>query len=119
MEGDRLTMSRKERRRFLEMEAVRRGERSLREAAERLCISYRQVRRIRRRYEAKREAGLVHGGRGRRSNRSKPAEIRRACLSIYREELEGFGPTLAAEKLAERSLSVDHETLRQWLLAEG
>jgi transposase-like protein len=40
-------------------------------------------------------------------------------LSISRENLEDFGPMLAAEKLAERSLVVDHETLRRWLLAEG
>ena len=40
-------------------------------------------------------------------------------MAIYREELEGFGPTLASEKLAERKLVVDHETLRRWLLAAG
>lgn len=118
MQGDLVTMSSRERRRFLEMEAVKRGERTLRQAAERLRVSYRQVRRMWRRYEAKGEAGLVHGSRGRRSNRSKAA-MRQACLSIYREELVGFGPTLAAEKLAERSLLVDHETLRRWLLTEG
>lgn len=118
-EGDKLTMSGKERRRYVEMEAVRGGKQSLREAAERLRVSYRQARRIWRRFEEKGEAGLVHRGRGRRSNRSKPAQTRQACLWIYREELEGFGPTLAAEKLAERSWVVDHETLRRWLLAEG
>jgi transposase len=101
------------------MEAVRGGKQSLREAAERLRVSYRQVRRIWRRFEEKGEAGLVHRGRGRRSNRSKPEQTRRACLAIYRVDLEGFGPTLAAEKLAEQSLVVDHETLRRWLLAEG
>ena len=121
-EGDRLSMSRKERRRrrrFLEMEAVKSGKQSLLEAAERLRVSYRQARRIWRRFGEKGEAGLVHRGRGGRSNRSKPEQTRRDCLSIYREDLEGFGPTLAAEKLAERSLVVDHETLRRWLLAEG
>ena len=118
-EGDRLTMSGKERRRYLELEAVRRGERSLGEAAERLGLSYRQVRRLWRRFEARGEAGLVHGGRGRRSNHSKPEAVKRACVTTYREELAGFGPTLAAEKLAERSVVVDHETLRRWLLAEG
>ena len=118
-EGDRLTMSRKERRRLVEMEAVKRGEQSLRGAAERLGVSYRQGRRIWRRYQQSGEADLVHHGRGRRSNRSKPEQTRQACLAIYREELEDFGPTLAAEKLAERSLVVDHETLRRWLLTKG
>lgn len=118
-EGDRLTMSRKERRRYVEMEAVKGGKLSLREAAERLGVSYRQARRIWRRFEEKGEAGLVHRGRGRPSNRSKSEEMRRSCVASYRVDLEGFGPTLAAEKLAERGLVVDHETLRRWLLAEG
>lgn len=118
-EVERLTMSRKERRRFLEMEAVKGGKQSLADAAERLRVSYRQARRIWRRFADKGEAGLVHRGRGRRSNRSKPEKTRRDCMAIYREDLEGFGPTLAAEKLAERSLVVDHETLRRWLLVEG
>ena len=49
MQGDLVTMSSRERRRFLEMEAVKRGERTLRQAAERLRVSYRQVRRMWRR----------------------------------------------------------------------
>ena len=118
-EGDRLTMSGKERRRYLEMEAVRGKRQSLREAAQRLRVSYRQARRIWRRFAEEGEGGLVHRGRGRRSNRSKSEETKQACLAIYGEELVGFGPTLAAEKLAQRSLSVDHETLRRWLLSAG
>jgi hypothetical protein len=31
----------------------------------------------------------------------------------------GIGPTLAAEKLGEEGLAVDHETLRRWLMEEG
>ena len=118
-EGELLGMSGKERRRYLEVEAVRQGKQSLREASQRLGLSYRQVRRIWRRYQEKREAGLTHRSRGRKSNRSKPEATRSACVAIYREELEGFGPTLAAEKLVERKLVVDHETLRRWLLAAG
>jgi len=35
------------------------------------------------------------------------------------ERYEGFGPTLAAEKLAEEGYRVDHETLRRWLIGDG
>ena len=39
---------------------------------------------------------------------------------IRRDEGERFGPTLAAEHLAEEDgLVIDHETLRRWLLEEG
>jgi hypothetical protein len=40
-------------------------------------------------------------------------------LARYRERYVGFGPTLAAEKLAGDGHVVDHETLRRWLLADG
>jgi hypothetical protein len=41
------------------------------------------------------------------------------CLALYKERLVGFGPTLAAEKLAQWGAGVDHETLRRWLVAAG
>jgi hypothetical protein len=40
-------------------------------------------------------------------------------LKQYDATYIGLGPTLAAEKLAEDGLVVDHETLRRWLLQEG
>jgi len=43
-----------------------------------------------------------------------------SVLALYREQYWDFRPTLAAEKLVERDgYEVDHETLRQWLLAAG
>ncbi len=117
--GERIGMSRKERDRLVELDAVRRGQRSLAAAARRLGLSYRQAKRVWRRFQEQEAAGLVHGLRGRASNRRKEPEIRQACLDFYVERLEGFGPTLAAEKLGERGLDVDHETLRRWLVASG
>jgi len=39
-------------------------------------------------------------------------------LALYQEHYEGFGPTLASEKLAQREgLSVNRQTLRRWLIA--
>jgi hypothetical protein len=40
-------------------------------------------------------------------------------LRRYQERYEGFGPTLACEKLEEEGYRLDHETLRLWLLKEG
>jgi hypothetical protein len=41
-------------------------------------------------------------------------------VAAYRADYAGCGPTLAAEQmLARQKLSVDHETLRRWLAAEG
>ena len=65
------------------------------------------------------DAGLVHGARGKPGKHAKPAELRARILARYEERYPDFGPTLAAEYLAEEGLKVDHETLRRWLLAQG
>jgi transposase len=114
-----LVMSEKERRRLVELRQVAEGKESLRRAAERLGLSYRQGRRVYRRYRQEGEAGLVHRSRGRRSNRRRPDAFRDEVLTLYRHDYEGWGPTLAAEKLAQRGKPIDHETLRRWLLEEG
>src|SRR4051812_4331245 len=70
-------------------------------------------------------AGLRHGSAGRVSNRATAARVRTRVLALVRRKYSGgvderFGPTLAAEHLAsEDGLTVDHETLRRWLLAAG
>ena len=113
-------MSRKERGRLEVLSRVRDGKMKLPEAAKLLRISYRQTRRIHRRYVREGDRGLVHRSRGRQSNRAKPPEVKERALAAYREHYRGFGPTLASEKLKEREgYEVDHETLRRWLLAAG
>jgi len=118
MEGH-LLMSDKERRRKTVFDGVKAGRLTIREAAEVLGLSYRQARRSYKRFSKEGDAGLVHRSRGRCSNRRLPLGLRRRVVARYRQRYEGFGPTLAAEKLAEDGLEVDHETLRRWLLDEG
>jgi hypothetical protein len=119
MNGDRIEMSQRERDRLKVMAPVLEGRRKHTEAARLLKRSVRQVRRIRRRLEAEGDVGVIHHLRGRRSNHATGGEVRREVLSRYRERYMGFGPTLAAEKLAVEGLAVSDETLRNWLLAEG
>jgi len=115
-----LTMSRKERERIKIMAGIEQDELTLAAAAPLLGLSYRQTRRVWRRYQAQGDAGLVHRSRGRPSSRRKPAELRARVLARYGQRYPDFGPTLAAEYLArEDGLKIDHETLRRWLLAEG
>lgn len=116
-----LLMSRKERCRKTEFDLVLAGKQTLIEAARRLGLSYRQCRRSFERYRAQGDAGLVHRGRGRSSNRGYSEAFRKRVVKRYRDRYEDleFGPTLAAEKLVEEGLAVDHETLRRWLIEEG
>ena len=116
---DRIEMSQAERDRLKVMAPVLTGERTQDEAARLLKRSVRQVRRIQRRLQAQGDGGILHRLRGRPSNNARPPEFRQAVLRVYREDYQGFGPTLAAEKLGVRGLLLSGETLRQWLLAEG
>ena|SRR5215471_10794663 len=101
------------------------GELKLRDAAVMLELSYRQTKRVWRRYRQKGRQGLKHGNAGRSSNRSKPLKLRRRVLHLIRKKYSGseeerFGPTLAAEHLAEEDgIVLDHDTLRLWMMQEG
>ena len=112
-------LSAKERARLVELEQVKAGRQTVVAAAERLSMSGRQGKRIWKRYRAEGAKGLVHRARGRPSNRKLDPDSKRQSLELCRTRLEGFGPTLAAEKLAEVGLRVSHETLRRWLIVEG
>lgn len=107
------------------LDRAKAGELKLVSVAEILRLSYRQVKRIWKRYQQEGIRGLVHRSAGRRSNRGRPAEFRERVLGVVEEKYGGeegkrFGPTLAAEHLAEEEgLEVDSETLRRWMLARG
>src|ERR1035441_5770395 len=100
-----LTMSRKERERMTVMAGVTDRKLTLVQASKLMRVSYRQSKRIWKRYQADGDAGLVHRLRGQPSARRKPPELRALAL--------------AAEQLLKETVVVDHETLRRWRLAEG
>jgi len=119
MDEDRIGMSQKERDRLRVMSSVMDGRRTQVEAARLMRLDVRQVRRIQRRLEAGGDVAIVHGLRGRPSNRRIAPERRKKVLDAYREGLMGFGPTFAVEKLRERGIEVKPSTLRNWLVEEG
>ena len=114
-----LTMSAKERDRSKVLERVGRGELTLKEAAEMTGVSYRQMKRLKKRFEKDGDEGLVHQGRGKAGNRGHKEELKKRVLEKYKERYPDFGPTLAAEKLEKEGDLVNVETLRQWLIKEG
>ena len=127
-EGGRLrrtALSKQELRRGEVLAQVKSEQMRLSRAAEKMRVSYRQAKRLWKRYQEGGTAALKHGNAGRRSNRARPAKERHKILKLVREKYSGdeqtrFGPTLAAEHLAsEDALTVHPETLRRWMLAEG
>jgi transposase len=90
------------------------------EASEMLSLSIRQTGRIIIRVKEEGAQGVVHRSRGRESNRKLPQEVKDEVLGLYRKNYEGFGPTLAQEKLLERDgIKISDETLRLWLIEAG
>ena len=112
-------MSKAERQRSGWLGRVKRGELKLKKAAELMQLSYRQAKRVWRRYRQRGEAGLIHRLRGRASGRARSKAFKSKTLSRYTKAYGDFGPTLAAEKLAAEGILIAPETLRRWLLAAG
>lgn len=117
--GDRIPMSQRERDLLKILAPVLQGERTQAEAARLADLSIRHVRRLQRKLEAGGDGTLVHGLRGRPSNRQLKPALRQQVLDTYRQRFADFGPTFACEKLAEGGLVVSPDTLRRWLIAEG
>src|SRR6202048_4362150 len=118
-------MSKRELRRVGVLARVASEKLKLVDAATILSLSYRQVKRIWRRYEKEGAEGLKHRSAGRRANREKPKKFRARVGRMLRKKYSGvvwerFGPTLASEHLAsEDNLEVHAETLRRGMLEEG
>jgi transposase len=118
--ADRVLMSTKELKRVQVIQQALGKKIKQVEAAQVLGLSDRQIRRLVKRVEAEGERGLVHRSQGRCSNRAIDGRIKARILKLYEARYSDFGPTLAAEKLAERNgIAVSDETLRLWLLQAG
>jgi len=112
-------MSKAERERSAWMSRVKRGELKLKTAAELMRVSYRQAKRIWRRYRKAGDSGLIHRLRGQPSGRARPLAFKKKVLARFSQGYDDFGPTFASEHLAGEGMQIAPETLRRWLLAAG
>src|ERR1035438_2478744 len=98
-------MSERELRRAAVLAQGKGGKWTIVEAAERMELSYRQDKRVWKKFARRGAARAVPGSGGRASNRAKPKKMRKKVARLIREKYSGevgtrFGPTLAAEHLA-------------------
>jgi hypothetical protein len=109
-----LSMSASERERACVVRQLAAGQFSQAIGAERLGIGLRQMKRLMRLWRTDGDAGLVSRKRGQPSNRTLPAGFHTSLEEHLRGQYQGFGPTLAAEKLLEREgVTVSAETVRR------
>ena len=114
------TMSMKELSKLEVMQRLARKELKQSEAAKMLRISIRQVKRILRAYREEGVQGLVSKRRGRASNNQMGKEVKQKVLGLLKEKYDGFGPTLACEKLVEvEGLMISVECVRHMMIVEG
>jgi hypothetical protein len=115
-----ITMSRTELSRLRVMIDLADGRTRVEDAAALMGLQRRQVYRLLDAFRTHGPDALISKRRGKPSNRAHGAAFRQTCLAIVRERYEDFGPTLAAEKLAEiHGLPIGVETLRQWMIDDG
>jgi len=118
METERIAMSQRERDRLRVLHEVKQRHLTQVEAARRLKITDRHVRRMLNRIGERGDGGMVHQLRGRPSNRKLEAGWQQKILARVRQRYADFGPTLAAEHLAQEDLPVSRETLRKWMIQQ-
>src|SRR5215510_7105456 len=95
----RTAMSTRELTRAGVLARVAAGTLTLGSAATLMAVSYRQAKRLYRRYRQEGAAGLKHRSAGRRSNRATDGAVRQRVLALVKEKYGGdvdtrFGPTL-------------------------
>jgi transposase len=115
---DIIMVHQKELKRLHVIRKVIEGTLTQKDAAEIVSLSERQIRRIVARIREEGDGGIRHKSRGKPSPRKLSCKQR--TVDLYQNTYPDFGPTLFAEKLAEREgISVSRETVRTWLKEDG
>jgi transposase len=118
---ERIAMSQEERDRLEWLKRAKDKVISQREAAQRMGVSERWVRKLLKRMKRQGDRVVVHGLRGRTSNRRISGELQAQSIEVLkRPDWHDFGPTFAAEQLAKHhQIHISDETLRQWMIQAG
>src|ERR1700682_2438389 len=104
METERISVRHQEGGRLRVLHEVKQKHLTQVEAAQRLKVTDRHVRRMLIRMGERGDGGIVHGLRGQPSNRKLAASLEQKILERGGHRYADFGPTLAAEHLAQDGL---------------
>jgi transposase len=111
-------MTQKERDRLVALKKAKKKLITQKQAAAEIGVSERQIRRMLCGLKTRGDQAVIHASRNRPSNRKISDEKREQAIEILSQQVyRGFGPTLAAEYLANKhKLRVGRETLRGWMI---
>lgn len=115
-----LTMSQKELDRLKIVSQIEGKSLTVAEGAELMGVSPRQTYRILKTIAVEGSKGIIHKGRGKKSNKGYSEDLKKKIVRIYEKEYWDYGPTLFTEMLVEyHKIKIDHETIRRWLRANA
>jgi len=92
------------------------------QAASQLDLSERQVRRLVSQLRQRGDRAVVHGLRGRASNRRIDSAVEKQAITELRNngKCHDFGPSYAAEHLKKQlNLTAGKDTVRKWMMTAG
>ena len=118
MQEGQLLMTQADRDRLVTLRKAKKKLITQREAAEELGVTVRHVKRLLCALKKHGDKSIVHGLRGRLSNRKIDEKVEQQAVKILSAPVyEGFGPTLAAEYLEKKhGIEASRETVRQWMM---
>ena len=120
MQNRIMSMSQAEMDRLLMIQRINCKELTQKEAAEKLKLSTRQVRRLQSRYQKGGAPELCSKRRGSPSNNRLKNPCTEEAIALIKAHYVDFGPTFAHEKLTEKhNIQLSVESLRQLMLKAG
>ncbi len=118
MQEGQLLMTQRDRDRLVTLRKAKKKLITQRQAAEELELSVRQVKRLLYGLKKRGDKAVVHGLRGKPSNRRIEESVEKTAVTILgRDVYQGFGPTLASEYLRKKhKIEASKETVRKWMV---
>ena len=115
---ERIAMSQEERDWLDWLKRARDGKMTQKDAAGRMGVTERWVRKLLWRIKTEGDRVVTHGLRGKASNRKIGGQLRaQAKEALQHPDWHDFAPTFAAEQLAKQfGIRISNETLRQWMI---
>ena len=115
-----LSMSTKELSRLEVIQRLSKKQMSQKEAGEIMHLCTRQIKRLLKRYRKQGTVGLISKHRGRKAANRLSESVKKQSLDFLKTKYQGFGPTLACEKLVEKEkLQLSVESVRKIMIEEG
>ena len=115
-----LTMTRREIKRVSILEHVQKGNITLKQASENMELCYRHAKRLKSKFQEYGPEGLMHGNRGRYSQKSISKEKKRKILELFQNVYFDCNDTHFTELILEReNIKISRESVRKLLRAAG